>query len=80
MTYGIREQAREGAGTIASQIRINLADAIISGRLAPGAEIDEQELADRFGASRTPYAKRCASWPPQVWSSSSRGAARVSWR
>ena len=54
MTHGVREQPREGAGTIASQIRMNLADAIISGRLAPGAEIDEQELAGRFGASRTP--------------------------
>src|SRR3984885_5706481 len=54
MTSGARELAREGAGTIASQIRMNLSDAIISGRFAPGAEIDEQELADRFGASRTP--------------------------
>jgi DNA-binding GntR family transcriptional regulator len=54
MTNEGRQQAREGAGTIASQIRMDLADAIISGRLAPGAEIDEQEIADRFGASRTP--------------------------
>jgi DNA-binding GntR family transcriptional regulator len=54
MTYEAGELAREGAGTIASQIRTRLADAIISGRFAPGAEIDEQELADRFGASRTP--------------------------
>lgn len=53
-THGAWEPTREGAGTIARQIRMNLADAIISGRFAPGAEIDEQELADRFGASRTP--------------------------
>ena len=53
-THGAWEPTREGAGTIARQIRMTLADAIISGRFAPGAEIDEQELADRFGASRTP--------------------------
>jgi DNA-binding GntR family transcriptional regulator len=49
-----RESAREGNETIASQIRTSLADAITSGRMAPGTEIDEQEVAQRFGASRTP--------------------------
>lgn len=48
------ESAREAGETIASRIRTSLADAITSGHIAPGSEIDEQELAQRFGASRTP--------------------------
>ncbi|HYZ64807.1 MAG TPA: GntR family transcriptional regulator [Acetobacteraceae bacterium] len=35
-------------------IRVRLADEITSGHLAPGAEIDEQAVAERFGVSRTP--------------------------
>ncbi len=48
------EPARPGNETLASQIRANLAQEIISGRMAPGTEIDEQELAQRFSTSRTP--------------------------
>lgn len=48
------DQEREAGETLASRIRVSLADAITSGDIAPGAEIDEQELAQRFGASRTP--------------------------
>ncbi|MGE4480209.1 GntR family transcriptional regulator [Acidocella sp.] len=48
------EMGREAGETLASRIRTSLADAITSGRIAPGSEIDEQELAQRFGASRTP--------------------------
>ncbi|HQT47135.1 MAG TPA: GntR family transcriptional regulator [Acidocella sp.] len=48
------EPERENGETIASQIRSSLADAITSGRMAPGTEIDEQEIAQRFKASRTP--------------------------
>jgi DNA-binding GntR family transcriptional regulator len=40
--------------TLSEGIRVKLADEITSGRLAPGAEIDEQAVAERFGASRTP--------------------------
>jgi DNA-binding GntR family transcriptional regulator len=40
--------------TLAETIRVKLADEITSGHLAPGSEIDEQAVADRFGASRTP--------------------------
>ena len=40
--------------TLASQIRNCLADDITSGAIAPGTQIDEQEVAERFGASRTP--------------------------
>lgn len=35
-------------------LRAGLADEIISGRLEPGTPLDEQELATRFGVSRTP--------------------------
>jgi DNA-binding GntR family transcriptional regulator len=33
---------------------LSLADDITSGRLPPGAEVDEQSIGERFGASRTP--------------------------
>jgi DNA-binding GntR family transcriptional regulator len=40
--------------TLAEAVRAGLADEITSGKLAPGAVIDEQEIAKRFNASRTP--------------------------
>lgn len=40
--------------TRAAEIRAALADAIISGELAPGTRLDEVELARRYAASRTP--------------------------
>ena len=40
--------------TLAETIRVALAEEIITGRLAPGSEIEEQQAAERFGASRTP--------------------------
>jgi DNA-binding GntR family transcriptional regulator len=40
--------------TRAEELRRQLADDIITGRLAPGTRLDEQELAERFGVSRTP--------------------------
>ena len=60
-----RDRAAAGAGdgvvplplpfaTLAEAIRTGLSDEIISGRLPPGTELEEQELAERFGASRTP--------------------------
>lgn len=39
---------------LSDRIRNALADAIASGRLAAGTALDEQDLADRHGASRTP--------------------------
>ncbi|TCZ57194.1 GntR family transcriptional regulator [Roseicella aquatilis] len=42
------------AATLAETIRLALAEEIITGRLPPGSEIDEQQAAERFGASRTP--------------------------
>jgi DNA-binding GntR family transcriptional regulator len=40
--------------TLSETIRVSLADEITSGQLAPGAELDEQEIAGRFSVSRTP--------------------------
>ena len=40
--------------TRADEIREAIADDIMSGRVFPGVRLDEQELADRFGVSRTP--------------------------
>ena len=44
----------EGRGLLSDQIRNALTDEIAAGTLAAGIALDEQELADRFGASRTP--------------------------
>ncbi|ACL58078.1 GntR family transcriptional regulator [Methylobacterium nodulans] len=44
----------EGRGLLSDHIRNALTDEIASGALAAGVSLDEQELADRFGASRTP--------------------------
>jgi DNA-binding GntR family transcriptional regulator len=40
--------------TLSEAIRVGLADEITAGHLPPGAEIDEQAVAERFGVSRTP--------------------------
>ncbi len=46
--------AGEEPGLLSERIRNALTDEIASGRLPAGAALDEQDLADRFGASRTP--------------------------
>ncbi len=40
--------------TLADELRLQLADEIVRGALAPGAALDENGLARRFGVSRTP--------------------------
>src|SRR5580698_8345515 len=40
--------------TLAGELRLQLADEIVRGVLAPGAALDETELARRFQVSRTP--------------------------
>src|SRR5258708_4017072 len=40
--------------TLAEELRLQLADEIVRGALAPGAALDETGLARRFQVSRTP--------------------------
>jgi DNA-binding GntR family transcriptional regulator len=40
--------------TLAESLRQELEGAIAAGRLEPGSRLDEQEIAQRFGVSRTP--------------------------
>lgn len=49
-----RGEEGEERGLISDRIRNALTDAITGGRLPAGTALDEQDLADRFGASRTP--------------------------
>jgi DNA-binding GntR family transcriptional regulator len=46
--------AGRGRRTLADELRLALADDIVRGLIAPGAGLDETELARRFGVSRTP--------------------------
>jgi DNA-binding GntR family transcriptional regulator len=39
---------------LAEQLKNSIADLILAGALRPGDRLDEQELAERFGVSRTP--------------------------
>jgi DNA-binding GntR family transcriptional regulator len=52
------ERAVRGVGgdrkTLAEELRLQLADDIVRGILAPGSALDETELARRFQVSRTP--------------------------
>jgi DNA-binding GntR family transcriptional regulator len=45
---------RRSGRTLAEELRLQLADEIVRGALAPGAALDETELARRFRVSRTP--------------------------
>jgi|SRR4051794_24609547 DNA-binding GntR family transcriptional regulator len=45
---------QEDGGLLSVRIRNALTDEITSGALAAGSALEEQQLADRFGASRTP--------------------------
>ncbi|WP_204280221.1 GntR family transcriptional regulator, partial [Raoultella ornithinolytica] len=51
--YEVEAEAPEG-GLLSDRIRNALTDAIAAGHLASGTALDEQEIADRYGASRTP--------------------------
>jgi DNA-binding GntR family transcriptional regulator len=48
------DDAADDRGLLSDRIRNALTDEIASGALAAGSALDEQQLADRFGASRTP--------------------------
>jgi DNA-binding GntR family transcriptional regulator len=49
-----RPAAIAGKITRAEELRLQLADDIVRGILAPGASLDETDLAQRFNVSRTP--------------------------
>lgn len=54
-TVAARPNGREtGKVTLAEELRLQLADDIVRGALAPGAPLDESDLARRFKVSRTP--------------------------
>lgn len=40
--------------TKAENVRVTLADEIVAGKLVPGSKLAEEQLAERFGISRTP--------------------------
>ncbi|MBF9149718.1 GntR family transcriptional regulator [Novosphingobium jiangmenense] len=48
------DQGAAAGMLLSERIRLALADDITTGALAPGTQLDEQQLGDRFGASRTP--------------------------
>lgn len=48
------DRGDEPALLLSEQIRVALSDEITAGALAPGEQLDEQQIGDRFGASRTP--------------------------
>ena len=48
------DRGDEPAMLLSEQIRVALSDEITAGALAPGEQLDEQQIGDRFGASRTP--------------------------
>lgn len=50
----IADAPTEERALLSEVIRQTLSDEIATGRLRPGASLDEQQLADRFGTSRTP--------------------------
>jgi DNA-binding GntR family transcriptional regulator len=49
-----RPAAQPDKVTRAEELRLQLADEIVRGVLAPGSGLDETEIARRFGVSRTP--------------------------
>jgi DNA-binding GntR family transcriptional regulator len=51
---GDARRTDERPRTRADALQAEIADAIVRGRLLPGARLDEQGLADAFGTSRTP--------------------------
>jgi DNA-binding GntR family transcriptional regulator len=50
----VAQHVRANGKTLAEILRLQLADEIIRGMLAPGTALDETELARRFQVSRTP--------------------------
>jgi DNA-binding GntR family transcriptional regulator len=53
------------AQTRAERLAAEIADAILNGIPCPGAPLDEQMLATRYGVSRTPIRGRCGKSVPR---------------
>jgi DNA-binding GntR family transcriptional regulator len=51
---GDKSAATRSSMTLAESLREKLEGAIAAGHLEPGSRLDEQEIAQRFGVSRTP--------------------------
>jgi DNA-binding GntR family transcriptional regulator len=51
---GVKSTATSANVTLAESLREKLEGAIAAGHLEPGSRLDEQEIAQRFGVSRTP--------------------------
>lgn len=49
-----KRRARGRAVTRTEELRLQIADDIVRGRLAPGTPLEEVEIAKRYGVSRTP--------------------------
>ena len=54
MSLTAAEAPHRAAPTLAEELRLQLADDIVRGLLAPGMPLDETSLAKRFTVSRTP--------------------------
>lgn len=52
---------------VSDQIRVHLEESISRGTLLPGDAIDEAELAERFGVSRTPVREALIQLQAQGW-------------
>jgi len=52
--FKVAAEAEDDGGLLSDRIRNALTDEIASGALVAGSALEEQQLADRFGASRTP--------------------------
>ncbi|WP_234685999.1 GntR family transcriptional regulator [Bradyrhizobium monzae] len=52
--FKVAADAEDDGGLLSDRIRNALTDEIASGTLVAGSALEEQQLADRFGASRTP--------------------------
>lgn len=50
----LRARTRERVPTLAEELQQTLEDLIVSGALPPGARLEESELVERHGISRTP--------------------------
>jgi hypothetical protein len=61
---------------LSEDVRDQIEELIAFGKLPPGEHLDETELADRFGVSRTPIREALNQLgPPPVWLSCARAAA-----